>query len=490
MFQAISRIWRCPPLPRRKHHCLQGSHPEEPCVLIPGCMVSEYQEKYPAYCNTVVRAAKKPKNEYQPMEGKISNMTTFRSDYVAHEVTQRPPKVTKLYVPPDGRMRHSSTYVRDYPTHPVQKHIVTKAEEYHPPTAKMVAQSLYKEDFRAWHTQKVQPYRTCDTLKLNDSKFEVSTTYQDDYCHKGPAEARESFKPAPDTPETLPFDGATNYQTQYVSHPVQPRQPKEKAVYWPTSAPLNGVSTYRQDYQGLPAKPVKPFRAKVAWESSRAIFQGTSEFRDQYKAWPLQPKHRHQAEEYCPPEGTMVGLSTAHADYVGHECQQRPQSARPPVEAWTKEAREPLQTRSTMKEDYRAWDMVRPSPTLHADELEKPKGAFAKTTNFRSAYAPKSAQRAASFKPTQTLLSPQAMDEDSVYRPTYMPKEVPSCPAWDGCPPGFEYSSTGAGGHRLYRTISIQETGLSQLAAATSNKPSYSHSRKSCRVPRQAKRAP
>lgn len=41
-------------------------------------MVSEYQEKYPAYCNTVVRAAKKPKNEYQPMEGKISNMTTFR----------------------------------------------------------------------------------------------------------------------------------------------------------------------------------------------------------------------------------------------------------------------------------------------------------------------------------------------------------------------------------------------------------------------------
>lgn len=66
-----------------------------------------------------------------------------RSDYVAHEVTQRPPKVTKVYVPPDGRMRHSSTYARDYPSHPVQKHTVTKPEEYHPPTAKMVAQSLY-----------------------------------------------------------------------------------------------------------------------------------------------------------------------------------------------------------------------------------------------------------------------------------------------------------------------------------------------------------
>ncbi|XP_041723916.1 stabilizer of axonemal microtubules 2-like isoform X2 [Coregonus clupeaformis] len=476
------------------HHCSQGSHPEEPCVLIPGCMVSEYQEKYPAYCTTVVRAAKKLNNEYQPLEGRISNMTTFKSDYVAHEVTQRPPKVTKVYEPPDGRMRHSSTYTRDYPTHPVQKHIVTKPEVYHPPTAKMVAQSLYKVlsllfpgEFRAWHNQKVQPYRTCDNLKLNDSKFEVTTTFQDDYCYKGPTEARESFKPAADTRETLPFDGATNYHTQYVPHPVQPTQPKGKAVYRPTSAPLNGVSTYRQDYRGLPAEPAKPFRAKVAWESSPAVFQGTSEFRDQYKVWPLQPKHQHQAEKYCPPEGTMVGLSTAHADYVDHECQQRPQSARPPVEAWVKEAREPLQTRSTMKEDYRTWDVVPPPPMVYADELEKPKGAFANTTTFRSAYTPKTAQRATSFKPTQKLLSPKAMDEESIYRSTYTPKEIPPCPARDGCPPGFEYSSMGAGGHRLYRTTSVQETGL---AAATSDKPSYSHSRKSCRVPSRAKRAP
>ncbi|XP_064787821.1 stabilizer of axonemal microtubules 2-like [Oncorhynchus masou masou] len=490
MFQAISGIWRCPPLPMRHHHCSRGSLPEEPCVLIPGCMVSEYQEKYPAYCTTVVRAAKKQNNEYQRLEGRISNMTTFKSDYVAHEVTQRPPKVTKVYVPPDGRMRHSSTYARDYPTHPVQKHIMTKPEEYHPPTAKMVAQSLYKGEFRAWHNQKVQPYRTCDNLKLNDSKFEVTTTFQDDYCQKGPAVARESFKPAADARETLPFDGATNYQTQYVPHPVQPRQPKERAVYRPTSAPLNGVSTHRQDYRGLPAEPAKPFRAKVAWESSPAVFQGTSEFRDQYKAWPLQPKHRHQAEEYCPPEGTMVGLSTAHADYVDHESQQRPQSARPRVEAWTKEAREPLQTRSTMKEDYRTWDVVRRPPMVYADELEKPKGAFANTTTFRSAYTPKTAERATSFKPTQKLLSPQSMDEDSIYRSTYTPKEIPPCPARDGCPPGFEYSSMGAGGHRLYRTISVRETGLSQLAAATSDKPSYSHSRKSCRVPSRAKRAP
>uniref|UniRef100_A0A8C7DL79 Uncharacterized protein n=1 Tax=Oncorhynchus kisutch TaxID=8019 RepID=A0A8C7DL79_ONCKI len=299
-------------------------------------MVSEYQEKYPAYFHSVCTL--------QVMS--VTSLMSFRSDYVANEVTQRPPKVTKLYVPPDGRMRHSSTYVRDYPTHPVQKHIVTKPDGYHPPTVKMVAQSLYKGT-------------VCASSGM---------------------------------------------------------QPKEKAVYRPTSAPLNGVSTYRQDSLGLPAKPVKPFRAKVAWENSPAIFQGTTEFHDQYKSWPLQPKHRHHAQ------GTMVGLPTAHADHVG-------------------QLMAPLQTRSTMKEHYHAWDMLRPRPTLHKDELEKPMGAFAKTTTFHSAYTPKT----------------------TVCRPTYTPKEIPSCPAWDGCTPGFEYSSMGAGGHRLYRTISIQETGPSQL---------------------------
>ncbi|XP_024229482.1 stabilizer of axonemal microtubules 2-like [Oncorhynchus tshawytscha] len=143
-----------------------------------------------------------------------------------------------------------------------------------------------------------------------------------------------------------------------------------------------------------------------------------------------------------------------------------------------------------MKEHYRAWDMLRRRPTLHTDELEKPMGAFTNTTTFHSAYTPKTAQRTTSFKPTQTLLSPKAMNEDSVCRPTYTPKEIPPCPAWDGCPPGFEYSSMGAGGHRLYRTISIQETGPSQLAAATSDESPYSHSRKSCMVPSQAKRVP
>ncbi|XP_010886132.3 stabilizer of axonemal microtubules 1 isoform X2 [Esox lucius] len=432
-------------------------------------MLSEYQEKYPAHCTTVFRAAKKMKNEYQPPEGKISNMTTFKSDYVAHEVNQRPPKVVKAFVPPEGRMRHTSSYARDYPIHSAQeKNTKTMSKEYRPPTAKMVAQSEYKEEFRAWRNQKVQPYRTCDNLKLSNGKFEGTTTFQDDYGNKGLAEARKSFKPLPDLRETLSFDGATNYHTQYVPHPVQPRQPREKVVHRPSSAPLNGVSTYKHDYRGLPTEPVKPFRAKVAWERSPAVFSGISEFRDQYKAWPLQPKHQAN-----PPQGAMVG-----------PCQLRPSSAHPPVESWTKIG-EPLRSISTMKEDYRAWDLVPAPPAVYADVLEQPKGAFARTATFRSAYTPpKTSRHAVCFKPAQTT------GEDPVDHSTNATKEIPFCPARGGCHPGFEYSSTGAGGHRLYRSISVRETGPSQLATATGDKASYSHSRKRCMVPSRAKRAP
>ncbi|KAJ8008212.1 hypothetical protein DPEC_G00102460 [Dallia pectoralis] len=455
-------IWKCSPIIIRKHQCAQGSQPKEPCP-IPGWMVSEYQEKYPAHGVTVIRSAKKMKNEYQPLEGTMSNMTTFKSDYVVHEVNRRPPKVTEVFVPPDGRMRHTSTYARDYPIHSVQQKIITSVSDvYHPPTAKMAAQSEYTEEFRAWHIQKVQPYRTSDNLKVNDGKFVGTSTCQDDYGNKGLAETRKSFKPAAGRRESLSFDGTTNYYTQYVSQPVQPR---------PSSTP---ISTYRHDYRGLPNEPVKPFRAEVAWERSPAVFRGISESRDQYRAWPLPPKHRN--EESCPLRATTSGLPMAHVGDVGPECQKRPSSARLLAEPWTREIGEPLWSSSTMKENYQAWG----SPMGFADRLKRPKFFFAGTNAVHSANtSPKTARHAVSSKNTQ------ARDEDSVNHSTNAAKEMSSCPA-----PGFEYSSMGAGGHRLYRSISGQETGQSQLTTATGDKASHSHSRKSCRTPSRAKRAP
>ncbi|KAL0970356.1 hypothetical protein UPYG_G00240900 [Umbra pygmaea] len=331
MFQTISRIWRCPPLPKRKHRCSQGFHPEESFVPTPGDMVSEYQEKYPAHCVSVVRTTKKPKDQYLPLQGKTSYMTTYKADYVAHEVTLRSPNITNVYVRPESRMRHRSSYAIDYPAHSVQeKQSVTKSA-YHPPTEKMHTQSVYKEDFRAWDYQKVKTHRTSDNLKWNDCEFEGTLAFHGEQFHKGLAEVTDSSRPDIDIRETLNSKNAPNYQTKCTHHPVQPRQLKEKVIS-----------------------------------------------------------------------------------------------------------------------------------------------------------KPKMIQRTVSFKSSENLPSNQSMDEGSVDTLN----EGSSCPARNDSPPGFGYSSARAGGHRLYRTISVEETGLGQMATATGEERSQSQCWKSCIVPSRAKRAP
>ncbi|KAJ8003317.1 hypothetical protein DPEC_G00147070 [Dallia pectoralis] len=114
----------------------------------------------------------------------MSNMTTFKSDYVVHEVKRRPPEVTKVFVSPDGRMRHTSTYARDYPIHSVQQKIITSvSDEYHPPTSKMAAQSEYTGNVsesvwelafslvhivaEPWTREIGEPLRSSSTMKEN-----------------------------------------------------------------------------------------------------------------------------------------------------------------------------------------------------------------------------------------------------------------------------------------------------------------------------------
>uniref|UniRef100_UPI003AACA7DD stabilizer of axonemal microtubules 2-like n=1 Tax=Centroberyx gerrardi TaxID=166262 RepID=UPI003AACA7DD len=471
----------------RRHLCSLRAHTEEPCVQVPARTATLPREKLREHRYTAPKNSKTYKDERQQLEGNNADVTTFKSDNVTHKLMQNPPKVPKPYVPPEGHMRCTSTYAQDNPIQAVEKHIACKVEEYHPPTAKMVFQSVYKDDFRAWNAHKLQPYRLCDNLKVNEGKFEMTTTSKDAYCHKNPVKVTDNFKPVPQMRESLPFDSITNYRSQYVTHPVQPRKPREKPLYHPNSAPLSRVFTSHQDYKGLPTEPVKSFKPKVAWERNPAAFDGTSEFGDKFKTWPLGPKFHHKAEEYSPPQVRMLFLSTTHGDYTAQEC-QRPKSARPPVQAWMKD-KEPFQARSTMKEDYKAWGTVRRSPIVHKEELERPKEAFEYTTTSRSEYTPKTAQRAVSCKPTPKPLSPKPMlDETTVYRSSYTAKEIPRCPVRNGPPPGFEYNSVGVDGHRLYRTISA-ETGTTRPDSGIGDKPSQPHQRIPCMVSSRTKRA-
>ncbi|CAL8327497.1 unnamed protein product [Lota lota] len=331
----------------------------------------------------------------------------------------------------------------------------TETAERCPLKAEMVSRSVYREDFQAWDSPpKIHPFRPCDNLKVNREIFANTTTNRDSFCHRStPVTVRESCKPAPPAREVLPFDGTTNYRSQYLSHPVQPRRPNARPVYQPAGAPLARLYTSHQDFRGQQSEMARSFKPTAAWEKNPAAFEGTTEFTAQFKAWPPQPRFQPKTKEYSAPSGDMAHLSTTRADFGEHRGFRRPEAVRPAHET---RARPPAEApmKSTMKEDFKAWATARRVPVAsQLQEMERPKGPFAKMTTARSSYTPKVAQCAVSCKPRpKPLNSGPLMERDSVYRSSFTARPAPRCRVQDGggTPPGFRYHSVDPEGHRLY----------------------------------------
>ncbi|XP_030635059.1 stabilizer of axonemal microtubules 2-like [Chanos chanos] len=455
--QCLCQICTC-----GRHQCPYHRNMKETAVPYTDCMATVHPQNYPANFSDAYLTAERPQSE------RLLPKSKSVLDYVPPEVKRRSRR-RREHVLHDDSMRLTSTYAQDYQKHTVQKNIrKAKTAEYCPPSVKMHAKSVYQEDFKVWRTEKRQPYRENDNLTVNEGKFATSTTFRDDYCPKGPVTARENFKPLPEVLESFPFDGVTNYQLHYVPHPVQARQLKEKQTYESyesPSDPFQGTSTYKEDFKGFVTEVPKRIRRKIAWENNPAPFEGTTEYRYRYKAWQTAPKEAREVEEWTPPEGEMAFLSTAHSDYVKHECQP-PQPIRPPIQCWEKD-KEPFQAKSVMKEDYKACEVTRPSAAVHVEELDRPTGAFERVTTYTSEYTPKTAERPVSYKPTQ---------EDTAYSTSYEQKELEPCPASYAEPTGLERDCTESKGYRLYRTFSAGHTSPAKQAPVKSQKPTHCHS--------------
>ncbi|CAL8240213.1 unnamed protein product [Gadus morhua 'NCC'] len=256
----------------------------------------------------------------------------------------------------------------------------------------MASHSGYTEDLQAWDSPaRVHPLRPRDNLRVNRALF--ATTSRDSVCPPGPpVTGRESCRPAPPPREAPPFTRAADHSSQY-------RPPAPHGL------------------QGPALGSARSLEPAGAWGRSPASFASTTEFRDQYRAWPLPARLQPQTREHRAPEGDMAPLlSTTRAHFGEHRGLQRPPGARPAREASVRSS-----VRSTMKEDFRAWTTVRRLPVAPPpQELEWPRGPFARTTTARASYTPKAAQRSLSCKPRpRPLNTGPPMEKASVYRASF-----------------------------------------------------------------------
>uniref|UniRef100_A0A4W3HB52 Stabilizer of axonemal microtubules 2 n=1 Tax=Callorhinchus milii TaxID=7868 RepID=A0A4W3HB52_CALMI len=444
----------------RRHHCPHlptGFYDKsgEPCLL------TEYHEKYPLYGNVKPRNSFKPVNQTQGNRGRMEGTSTFRSDYVPHDVARRPGRVQKEYRPQSGQMDHSTTYKMDYNPHKVKPAAMIRPAERKPGKGtKVDTIPTYKDDYRMWEIPK-KPPKADQAYCPPTTKFGNPSTFQDDFGPKGLV-ATESCKP-PNIPKVsdVPFEGLTSHRVAYVPHQLENRFIRQKEEYKPSDQPFEDLTTHRRDYRGLHgdlAKSCKPESTKIG---SDAPFETSSEFRDRYQPWPVSLPYVHKKPKYVQPDGHMDMKTTSQLDYVGHKIKPpapfRPASAR--------KVHAPFQGNTTMKEDFRPWDTPKLSLIKKDDEIKRPSGKFDDLTTFKSHYIPHQLNPSQSCKPSnQPLHSTTPFDDGTMYRIDYTPKKLEICPASYPTPPGYIFEHTDTRGHKLYQKLPALESDNMQPA--------------------------
>ncbi|XP_004373606.1 stabilizer of axonemal microtubules 1 [Trichechus manatus latirostris] len=435
----------------RRHHCPHlptkiYDKTEKPCLL------SEYTENYPVYHSYLPRESFKPKLEYKkgsiPMEG----LTTSRRDFGLHKVLPVKGPQPRQFVPSGENMDLLTTYKQDYNPYPV-----CRVDPIKPPDSKypcgdrMECLPTYKADYLPWNQPRREPLRPPHHYRPASTKFDNRTTHQDDYYVKGLVNTM-SCKPPP-VPKlcNIPLEDLTNYKMSYVAHPVEKRFVHEAEKFRPCEVPFESQTTHKESFRGLmgePAKSLKPPAKPCALDKP---FSNTTEFKDNYQAWPTPQVLSKAPATYVPPEEKMDLLTTVRAHYT-YPRGSPAQSCRPVLQI-KKGGR--FEGSTTTKDDYKQWAHTRTEPVKPPPQLSLPTQPLDYLTTTRAHYVPHPPISTKSCKPPWD--GPRGnipVEGQTTYAISFTPKEMARCLASYPEPPGYIFEETDAFGHRIYRPTS------------------------------------
>ncbi|XP_006142722.1 stabilizer of axonemal microtubules 2 isoform X2 [Tupaia chinensis] len=382
----------------------------------------------------------------------LCQICTCGSDYRPYEIVKQPRHVPEEYKPKQGKIDLGTTYKQDFNSYKVQPvAIVRPLERRQVKKGKLDTVPTYKDDYRAWDIQKSELYKPEQMYHPPTVKFGNSTTFQDDYIPRE-IKPRRSFKPLPAVRRsTAPFNGDTSHRLDYVPHQLELRFVRPKEAYKPTDQAFADLTTHRHDFQGLTGETAKICRPAHTRVTPNAQFEGNTEFREQFQPWEIPPPKVKQVPEYVPPAGSMQLNSTSHLDYVPYHADRvapiRPISHR-------RNNNFPFQGKSTMKEDFPAWESCRQGLIKNQQQIPSPSGKFDGLSTFRSHYVPHELISTESCRPLNVAFkSSVPFDDVTMYSIEYKPKKQEICPASYPTPPGYIFENTNSQGHKFFRRI-------------------------------------
>ncbi|XP_051875962.1 stabilizer of axonemal microtubules 2-like [Pristis pectinata] len=439
------------------------------------CLITEYVEKFAPYGIIQPRESTDHEKTISGTQAKMESMTTFRADFIPHDILPRPGIVSEEVRQPHGAMNLDTTYKRDFNLHPI--HSVTPArpvEQKHGSRAKMLTIPTYKDHYKQWELSKRATMKPEHTFKAPTIKFGNPTTFEDDYSFKIPV-PNQSFKP-PNAARILdvPFDDKTNYRQDYIPYKQEPPKRRDREQYKPSDEPFDGLTVHRRDFKGQPGELTMPIRPPFIKLNSNQQFYDLTEFRDKYRSWTIDRPLVHKSVEPIVPQGKMHLSTTTQTDFVEHKLQ--PFVPVRPLQVMSGH-NIPFEGQSTMKADYKYWDAARESLIKPREELEKAAGRFDDMTTFRAHYVPHQINLLHSYKPRNSYIPSRIpLDNGTTYQTSYTSRSVEVCPASFAVPPGYEYVETDPRGHKLYQPVNEGECIQPMLANTSldmiSNTPS------------------
>ncbi|KAF4083055.1 hypothetical protein AMELA_G00135670 [Ameiurus melas] len=418
-----------------------------------GCVISEYTEKYPEYKSYQPPKSLKPKQEVKNNREQMEGTTTFRSDFVPYEVSQRPVKQRAEYQPNPGEIDLATTYSQEFVPYELQPVLPRLPKESIQHTnGKLDTVPTYKEDFRQWEISMRKSRKPQLSYHPPAEKFGNSTTFQDDFIPRGLV-PRESFKPSYVAKlSDAPFDGVTSNQLHYINHPMDVCFVKAPHEYKPSDQPFQDLTTHRHDFQGLPAKMPKSCKPEHIKMSYDAPFQSSTEFRDRFQTWAASPQRVKKISEYTSPTEEMDLTTTTGTTFIKHHIQPFI-SAKPLVRPTRSSV--PFKGDTTMKDHFKAWKAQRQEMIRKPSAIHRSSGKMEDMSTFKAHYIQHQLQPNISCKPINAPLRSEApLDEETMYRTEFTPKTISICPASLEPIPGFVFEKVDGRGHRFFHKLS------------------------------------
>jgi len=422
----ICQICKC-----GRHRCIHRpkieSKPRGECVF------TEYKDTYRKFPTYEPVRPIKPDSATKASEDTFDADTSYKHDYISHELKPHPKREQAKYSKPIGKVDGTSSYQSDYVEKFAEK-MPSARPPYRPSTADRPFSdtTVHRETYRPWELEIRHGIRPPPAIKLPTGKFKHETTFQDDFkIHKGHRGREAILIPEPALSISPgKFANETTTRRDYAAKAYakeKSAKPLQNVVRH--AGPFNYKTTCQTTYMwpdGRPANSCKP--SEMTYLSTDPLDSDTTH-NITYKAWDIAKRKGWKPRNgWTPPTDPFDHKTTFQHDYDGKPSEPA-KSARPDYRKIYPGEFDGL---TTHKNEFKSWEV---NPRESFRPMEGHKGHTTKfdgQTTFQTDFRPSQACRLKLCIPKEggfTFSGDQNFR--TMYKDTYLGERPPTCPVKD-----------------------------------------------------------